>query len=158
MLPQPQLCPRSPGGVLQAHYIDYAGLKLIVATIKQAGKDGDSAAAAAASAEFLQKTEEQIKKANVHVMAELKSLQAEHKKLKAANAAALQGAPVLESPDKGEWTIGGATAQLAEAGGPVHAHVEELAELSRSLVALRRFVGTNVIAATKIVKKHDKNI
>ena len=84
----------------------------------------------------------------VSVRRALKSLQAEHKKLKAANAAALQGAPVLESPDKGEWTIGGATAQLAEAGGPVHAHVEELAELSRSLVALRRFVGTNVIAAT----------
>ena len=107
----------------------------------------------------MEKTEEEIKKANAHVLAELKSLQAEHKKLRAGSAAALEGAPVLESPpDKEEWTIGGATAQLAEAGGPVHAHVEELAELSRSLVALRRFVGTNVIAATKIVKKHDKNV
>ena len=28
----------------------------------------------------------------------------------------------------------------------------------QELVALRHFVGTNVIATTKIVKKHDKNV
>ena len=34
----------------------------------------------------------------------------------------------------------------------------ELSALEEKLSALRRFVGTNIIAATKIVKKHDKNV
>ena len=33
-----------------------------------------------------------------------------------------------------------------------------LTDVQRDLATLRRFVGTNVIAATKIVKKHDKNV
>eukprot|EP00462_Mataza_sp_D1_P021657 CAMPEP_0175131040 /NCGR_PEP_ID=MMETSP0087-20121206/6324_1 /TAXON_ID=136419 /ORGANISM="Unknown Unknown, Strain D1" /LENGTH=881 /DNA_ID=CAMNT_0016413291 /DNA_START=27 /DNA_END=2672 /DNA_ORIENTATION=- len=36
--------------------------------------------------------------------------------------------------------------------------VKELIDLNRSFTNLRRFVGTNVIAATKIAKKHDKNV
>ncbi len=36
--------------------------------------------------------------------------------------------------------------------------MSELQDLENKLGALRRFVGTNIIAATKIVKKHDKHV
>ncbi|MAA50186.1 MAG: hypothetical protein CMP83_08425 [Gammaproteobacteria bacterium] len=43
---------------------------------------------------------------------------------------------------------------VREAGGSLTA----LEDASSDLAALRHFVGTNIIAATKIVKKHDKNV
>ena len=144
----------------EAHYIDYQGLKNIIAMIKQAGKsqeDGGEEKAAELSENFLRKAKEQITGVNTFVTEQKKTLSAEHARIKSAHSAAMQDAPLLVAPDGAamQWTVAGASEQLG-AHPKLKDHLLALGELERSLVALRRFVGTNVIAATKIVKKHDK--
>jgi sodium-dependent phosphate cotransporter len=148
----------------EPHYIDYAALKVIVAKIKQAGKQQDDAdAASALSEDFLAKATQQIVGVNTFVADQKKELASTYDKIKAAHSAAMEGAPTLTVPADGAedgatgWTVADATSQLGT-HPKLKEHVQALGELSRGLDALRRFVGTNVIAATKIVKKHDKHL
>ena len=153
----------------EAHYLDYAGLKVIISKIKQAGKAAKAGEEVITppgdlSAQFLAKATAQIVDMNIFVNEQKKELSAAYAKITAAHAAVMEDAPMLVVPDVGDgelasqWTVSDATGQLTAEHAKLKAHVQALGELSRGLIALRRFVGTNVIAATKIVKKHDKHL
>ena len=63
---------------------------------------------------------------------------------------------VSDSTDEIRAAFDKATKQTGNV--PTAKRASEISALEAKLSALRRFVGTNIIAATKIVKKHDKNV
>ena len=88
--------------------------------------------------------------------------------LAAAAGKALKDLPTLSPPEGADaedpqaaWSVKDAMAQLnalPQEQLKTYDYLCSLRDLTEELVAIRHYVGTNVIAATKIVKKHDKNV
>eukprot|EP01049_Picozoa_sp_SAG25_P026537 SAG25_NODE_13270_length_269_cov_0.611765_1_plen_80_part_10 len=67
-------------------------------------------------------------------------------------------APVLKAEPEAR-TLADAISKTGGPGlGKVQSYLQQLQTLQNSLTDIRHFLGTNVIAATKIVKKHDKHV
>ena len=144
----------------ETNYIQYNELKKVIAKLIQERKANDEAAAKASSVSFYDQLEEQVNGVNAFVVRQLGDARARFTALTADHKDALGdvrvGAPLV-SADGG--SMADALRQLKSDGNTTaFEHLRAARDLERDLDALRRFVGTNVIAATKIVKKHDKNV
>ena len=134
----------------ESQYIKYAELKVTIAKIKNAT---DEDAKAQLSTDFYTSLIKQVVKVNTFVQKQQQLAGVAFGKAGDAETL-LAGAPLLQSESR---SLSDAIAQTGD-DAKVNKYLCALKDVSDTLTDIRHFVGTNVIAATKIVKKHDKNV
>jgi sodium-dependent phosphate cotransporter len=133
----------------ESQYIKYADLKILISKV-----NGD----AEASQKFIDILEKQIAKAGTFVDKQAAKYAAEYDRVEKVGAPAMSEAPVLKAEPEAR-TLADAISKTGGPGfGKVQSYLQQLQTLQNSLTDIRHFLGTNVIAATKIVKKHDKHV
>ena len=150
-------------------YLAYDALKAQIAKISQLGKaevrkpssvgGGLAAKITEASDAFLVDISAQLKEINSLVVVQTEKAEATYKKLVGTEAVVLGAKWTAQLEATGDKTIEGAVVQLEESqlSSSVLSFCKSLRDLSALVANMKSFVGTNVVAATKIVKKHDKN-
>lgn len=141
---------RTPGW--EGQYIDYGMLKDLIAKITNSASADDKAQH---SAVFMDVLVKQITKVNTFVEKQRKLAVAAVDRLP-KSADVLASAAQLDTP-KETQSLADACAKTGDSA-KLNKYLVGLKEVSESLTDIRHFVGTNVIAATKIVKKHDKHV